>query len=474
MTIALIGPSGAGKGTQAARLVATGNLLHISTGDLFRDALEKRSALGFLTRQYMNCGELVPDEVVGSLIEEWMVKAMPGREILFDGFPRTRFQAQLLDDLSNRQGRELRAVIYLKVPDEEVVRRLQGRIVCRSCQTPYHLEFLPPAVAGRCDLCRGELYTRDDDNPDTVLTRIRNSHRTLEPLLDHYAEMGKLVIVDGVGDVAAISATLNQVMADIEAGSAAFANAEALGDIQPLKGTVTAISSTEARRAALDIVLLGGPGSGKGTQAKILTRELALDHVATGDLFRENIRGETELGKLAKTYIDRGELVPDDVTEAMVEDRLSRIEDNRGFILDGFPRTTPQAEALTEIMNTLERRLSAVLHIRVSDDAIVKRLSDRLTCRKCQTPYHREFNPPETEGVCDKCGGELYVRDDDNPETVRARLKTYHAQTAPLINYYRGLGLLVEIDGEQSMETVTGRMLEVLGDLGRKSRPPAV
>ncbi len=465
MTIALIGPSGAGKGTQAAKLVATHDLLHISTGDLFRDALEKRSALGFLTRQYMNAGELVPDEVVGSLIEEWMVKVMPGKEILFDGFPRTRQQATLLDDLSRNQDRRLRAAIYLKVSDEEIIRRLPGRIICTTCQTPYHVDYRPPAVEGRCDLCRGELHTRDDDKSDIVRARIRTSHRTLEPLLDHYAESGKLIIVDGEGTIEEVYESITHAVDAIDRGIAAFATPEELHAIQPLKGTVTAISTSEAKHAAMDIVLLGGPGSGKGTQAKFLTKELGLEHIATGDLFRENIRTQTELGKLAKTYIDNGELVPDDVTEAMVEDRLSSIAKGGGFILDGFPRTTPQGEALTEIMNKLKRRLAAVLHIKVDDDAIVERLSNRLTCRSCQTPYHRRYNPPEKEGVCDKCGGELYVRDDDNPGTIRARLKTYHAQTEPLIDYYRNAGILVDIDGELPLNEVTGEMLREISKI---------
>ena len=465
MTIALIGPSGAGKGTQAARLVATHDLLHIATGDLFRDALEKRTALGFLTRQYMNSGELVPDEVVGSLIEEWMVKVMPGKEILFDGFPRTRHQATLLDELSRRQDRRLRAAIYLKVSDEEIIRRLPGRIICRTCQTPYHIDYRPPAVEGRCDLCRGELQTRDDDKSEIVRARIRTSHRTLEPLLDHYAENQKLVIVDGEGSVERVFESIQRAMDEIERGVATFATTEELHEIQPLKGTVTALTSTEVKHQALDIVLLGGPGSGKGTQAKALTDDMDLEHIATGDLFRENIQGETELGKMAKTYIDRGELVPDDVTEGMVSERLARMDVGKGFILDGFPRTTPQAEALTEIMNSIHRRLAVVLHIRVEDELIVERLSGRLTCRNCQSPFHQRYNPPGKPGICDKCGGELYVRDDDNEETVRARLRTYHAQTEPLIAYYRDAGLLVDIDGTQSLEEVTSQMKAALDNL---------
>ena len=213
------------------------------------------------------------------------------------------------------------------------------------------------------------------------------------------------------------------------------------------------------------MVLLGAPGSGKGTQAEQLRNEFNLPHIATGDLFRENIKNKTDLGKLAKSYMDRGELVPDEVTESMVQDRLRRPDTSQGFILDGFPRTLGQAEALTEIMTTMQRRIDAVLYIKVPDVAIIERLSGRLICRNCQTPFHVKFNPPQVEGVCDVCGGELYQRDDDNPETVRARLKTFHGQTAPLIDYYTLAGLLVEIDGEGEVTEVVERTMNAAKNL---------
>ncbi|HEX9924017.1 MAG TPA: adenylate kinase [Anaerolineae bacterium] len=222
---------------------------------------------------------------------------------------------------------------------------------------------------------------------------------------------------------------------------------------------MAALSPAQTTRPSLDLVLLGGPGSGKGTQAEQLTKHLNLPHIATGDLFRENLKQETDLGKLAKAYMNRGELVPDDVTESMVQERLSRPDTADGFILDGFPRTLPQAEALTEMLTEMQRRLAGVLYINVSDDEIVRRLSGRLICRNCQTPYHLEFKPPAQPGMCDVCGGELYQRDDDNPETVRARLKTFHGQTAPLVDYYQAAGLLIEIDGEGDVAGVTERTM---------------
>ena len=215
----------------------------------------------------------------------------------------------------------------------------------------------------------------------------------------------------------------------------------------------------------LEIVLLGPPGSGKGTQADRLSEQFHLPHIATGDLFREHLKNETELGKLAKTYMERGDLVPDDVTVGMVRERLSRPDTANGFIFDGFPRTVAQAEALQSMLAEMGRQLAGVIHVKVSDEEIVRRLSGRLICRECQTPFHKIFNPFKTCPY-NKCNGEyLYQRDDDKPETVRARLEVFRRQTAPLADYYRQAGLLVEVDGEGDMETVTGRMLAAVRNL---------
>jgi len=215
------------------------------------------------------------------------------------------------------------------------------------------------------------------------------------------------------------------------------------------------------------LVLLGPPGAGKGTQAERLHQELELPHVASGDIFRENIRNKTGLGLLAKGYIDQGQLVPDDVTTAMVRDRLQRPDCDRDAILDGFPRTQPQAQSLDTMLADMGRKLDGVFYIAVLDEELVRRLSGRLICRQCQTPYHTIFNPPAKEGICDACGGALYQRDDDKPETVRARLKVYHQQTVPLIDYYRQVGLLVEVDGAGGIETVSTALLEAARDLAK-------
>lgn len=202
------------------------------------------------------------------------------------------------------------------------------------------------------------------------------------------------------------------------------------------------------------IVLLGPPASGKGTQAAQLRAALRLPHVASGDLFRANLKNETELGLKAKAYMDRGELVPDDVTIAMVMERLSQPDCADGALLDGFPRTIAQAQALDQALAVRGHRICVVPNIVVPDEILVERVSGRWLCRVCGEAYHVRFNPPKQPGVCDKDGGELYQRDDDKPDTVRKRLQVYWDQTSPLIDYYRKQGVLVEINGDQAIDAV--------------------
>lgn len=210
------------------------------------------------------------------------------------------------------------------------------------------------------------------------------------------------------------------------------------------------------------VVLMGGPGAGKGTQAKRLEKELGLPQVATGDLFRENLKNETELGKLAKTYMDAGELVPDEVTVAMVRERLKRPDCAGGALFDGFPRTIPQAEALEELLAEKGARVNVVPYIHVDPDVLLQRLAGRWTCPECGRVYHTLFNPPEESGVCDVDGAALYQREDDTEETQRRRIKVYFEQTTPLLDYYREKGLLVEVDGEQSIDAVFADLLKVI------------
>ena len=203
------------------------------------------------------------------------------------------------------------------------------------------------------------------------------------------------------------------------------------------------------------VVLMGGPGAGKGTQAKRLQNEMGLPQISTGDLFRENLKNQTELGRLAQTFMDAGELVPDEVTVGMVRERLRRDDTSSGAIFDGFPRTIAQANALDELLAEMDQSVNVVPYIHVDRTVLLKRLAGRWTCPVCGRVYHELFNPPKVEGVCDLDGAELYQREDDTVETQRRRIEVYFEQTAPLLDYYRRKGLLVQIDGEQSIDDVS-------------------
>jgi adenylate kinase len=217
--------------------------------------------------------------------------------------------------------------------------------------------------------------------------------------------------------------------------------------------------------AELNLVLLGPPGSGKGTQGERLNEDLRLPYYATGDILRAAVREETELGKTAKQYMDAGDLVPDEVIVGVIVEALESEEARDGFILDGFPRTTPQAEALDAKLAELERGVNAVLLIDVSDDEVVRRLGGRRTCEENGHVFHVEFNPPKVEGVCDIDGSKLIVRDDDKPEVIRKRLATYHEKTEPLVDYYDSRSVLRRIDGAQTPEQVEAEIRRTLSTL---------
>ncbi len=210
------------------------------------------------------------------------------------------------------------------------------------------------------------------------------------------------------------------------------------------------------------IVLVGPPGAGKGTQAKIVAQRLGLPHISSGDIFRENLKNQTELGQIARGYMERGELVPDDVTIGMIRERLSRPDCARGAILDGFPRTPAQAEALDAMLADLGSQVTVVPYIHVAEDLLVERISGRWTCRAQGHIFHEKYNPPRQAGVCDFDGSALYQRPDDTADTVRRRIQVYLEQTAPLLDYYRQRGLLVEVDGAQPIEQVTEDLLRVV------------
>jgi adenylate kinase len=215
------------------------------------------------------------------------------------------------------------------------------------------------------------------------------------------------------------------------------------------------------------IVLLGPPGAGKGTQAEAISASLHLPHISSGDIFRENLKNQTELGRLAAGYINKGELVPDDVTIAMIRDRLSRPDCHEGALLDGFPRTPPQAEALAAMLAEMKGQVTSVPYICVPEEVLVERLVGRWTCRASGHVFHERYNPPKHKGICDFDGSELYQREDDKETTVKRRIRVYLEQTQPLIEYYTQRKLLVEVDGKKPIEQVTKDLLLALKENGR-------
>ena len=213
----------------------------------------------------------------------------------------------------------------------------------------------------------------------------------------------------------------------------------------------------------MKIIMLGAPGAGKGTQAKKIAAKYGIPHISTGDIFRANIKNGTELGKEAKTYMDQGLLVPDELVVDLVVDRVNQDDCKNGYVLDGFPRTIPQAEALTEALEKMGQKVDFAIDVNVPDENIVKRMGGRRACVTCGATYHMVYAPTKKEGICDTCGGELILRDDDKPETVQKRLNVYHDQTQPLIDYYTSQGILRTVDGTVDIDDVFRAITEFLG-----------
>ena len=214
----------------------------------------------------------------------------------------------------------------------------------------------------------------------------------------------------------------------------------------------------------MKLIMLGAPGAGKGTQAKRIAAKYGIPHISTGDIFRANIKNGTELGKKAQTYMDQGLLVPDELVCDLVVDRIQQSDCEKGYVLDGFPRTIPQAEALTAALEKLGTSVDYAINVEVPDENILRRMGGRRACLSCGATYHIEFNPTKKEGTCDVCGAETVLRDDDKPETVQKRLDVYHTQTQPLIDYYTKAGKLAEVDGTQNMDDVFAAIVDLLGE----------
>lgn len=438
INIALVGPTCAGKTTCATRLRTHFNLRHLSTGLLLRENWASQNALGLLTRKHVERGELVPDEIINAMLEEAVRKMSNEQGLLLDGFPSTLYQALFLENLFRETGRALDAVVLLHVPDSAVFQRASRRVPVRP-----------------------------DDRPGILRRRLRVFRRTTGPVLEFYRRGQKLIFLEAAGSIESVSASLGGVLSRLYSENEMPVLTDKQGHTLDNILSEPVWQKAAGTQTGHDFIILGAPGSGKGTHAKFLSKFLGVPHVPTGNLFRDNLKEKTTLGRIAQTYVERGELVPDDVTEAMVRERLNHADLEDGFILDGFPRTLPQARALDDMLADMSRTLASAVHLSVPDDEIIRRISGRRFCPACQTTYHVDYNKPKQENVCDHDGTALILRDDDAPETVRARLRVFHGQTMPVIDYYREAGLLIEVPAIGEVQDVAELIATMMQPLKR-------
>jgi adenylate kinase len=380
LNIALFGPPGAGKGTQSKRLLEKYNLTYISTGDILREEIANNSALGKEAKGIIEKGGLVPDDIIVQIIEKKVTMNLNTAGILFDGFPRTVVQAYILEGLLSKMNTSLTCMLSLEVPQDELVSRM---------------------------LERAKVSGRADDTMDVIKVRFQEYENKTKPVIEFYKEKNKYFPIDGVGSVDKIFDSL-----------------------------VETIEST-MKQDFFNVVLLGKPGSGKGTQGELLARKNNLVYISTGKLLRKEIAANTEIGQIAKPYMDRGEIVPDEIAIRLIEKKIHLHPSAAGFVFKGFPRTVVQAYILDGLLRRINSRVTCMLNLKLSTLDAIKRLNDRgKTDRK--RPY------------------------DISTDMILNRLDEYEKKTKPVIEYYKKQTIFFEVDGSGSEETVNERLEEAM------------
>lgn len=434
MNIAIIGPNCAGKTTCAKKIAKEFGLLRFSLGQMIKDSIRAHTFLGLMTRPYAVRGNFVPDEVANAALEEKITSNTEARGFVFDGFPCTLYQAVYMIDLLQQQGMKLDGVIFMKVAPDTTFERAFARK-----STDEQIEKTPESISGR----------------------INNYKNVAEPILRLFANSSSFLIVDAERSNEETYPQIRSFIKSVENETfkpTPIASLEK--EIDQFLASYHLTEKTPVSTSPLNLVLMGPPGCGKGTHSGCLSEFLSVPAISTGNLFRDHLKNKTALGAIAGAFINAGRLVPDAVTAAIVKKRLNDTDAMHGFILDGFPRTVPQADALDTILTVSSRSLDGVIYINVPDEEIIRRMAGRRFCPRCQNTYHILFNKPKKEGVCDLDGEKLIIRSDDKESTVKERLEAYRRQTLPVIEHYRQRGLLQEIIGKAQIDIVRERMMD--------------
>jgi len=388
LNIALFGPPGAGKGTQSKLLIEKYNLTYISTGDMLREEIVNKTPIGIEAKSIIERGDLVPDEMIVQIIETKVTMNLETRGILFDGFPRTIVQAYILDGLLLKLNTSLTCMLSLEVPNDDLITRM---------------------------LERAKTSGRADDNLDVIKVRLKEYENKTKPVIEFYSEKGKYFPVKGVGGVDEIFRSLCQTI------------------------------ETTVPQNFFNIVLLGKPGSGKGTQGEILARKNNLVYISTGKMLRQEIANDTEIGRIAKPFMERGEIVPDEIAIKLIERKIERNPSAQGFIFKGFPRTIVQAYILDGLLRRIDSRVSCMLNLKLTTIESIKRLNNRAKTERSR-PY------------------------DASAELIINRLEEYEKKTKPVIDYYKRQCSFFEIDGAGTPEEVNFRLEEAIKEVNKQLR----
>jgi len=426
MRVIITGPPGAGKGTVAPMLVQRYGLKHLSTGDMLRAAVANKTDLGKKAGALMEKGALVPDDLVNGIVKEALESKECRPGFILDGYPRTIGQAETLVKMMGPQG--ITHVIELDVPHEKLEERICGRRIHKSSGRSYHVKFNPPQVEGKDDVTGEDLITRKDDTKEALKTRLEKFKKETMPVVDFFKKLNSFVHkpVDTSG---------------------------------PPKESIENVRRVMEPRI---VVLTGPPGSGKGSQAPKMVEKYGLKHLSTGDMLRAAVAAGTPLGKKAKEVMEKGELVSDDLVNGIVAEALQKPECQAGVILDGYPRTLGQAKALVSMLRGVGRRVTDCVEIVVPFEALEERICGRRIHKPSGRSYHIKFKPPKEEGKDDHTGEDLIQRKDDNPESLKTRLKSYSAETKPIVNFLKGFGIHRHIDGHDKPDGVWDKIKKAL------------